>query len=201
MFIFGGIGICLLLITWVRGGQFGNKGRGYKCVLEFPLACGIGIGTPVRIRGVPIGSVVRVEPSLERVEPLIDITPQLPIPAYTASPLDGACETEGKVVCHQGHIKGQPGVAMDDLVYIMTRMARNMEAQGLDKMFDAAEAATAAIEEARPLIQRITDLVDEITPLLSEAARGEYDDGPGETDSVGIGGCLRSAEAPNRGAH
>lgn len=79
-----------------------------------------------------------------------------------ASPLDAACETEGKVVCHQGHIKGQPGVAMDDLVYIMTKMARNMEAQGLDKMFDAAEAATAAIEEARPLIHRVTDLVEEV---------------------------------------
>jgi hypothetical protein len=26
-----------------------------------------------------------------------------------ASPLDAECEAEGKVVCHQGHIKGQPG--------------------------------------------------------------------------------------------
>lgn len=26
-----------------------------------------------------------------------------------ASPLDAECESEGKVVCHQGHIKGQPG--------------------------------------------------------------------------------------------
>lgn len=69
------------------------------------------MGTPVRIRGVPVGGVLGVEPSLERVdvlievrdastviprnslveanqsglisEPLIDITPQLPIPNYT----------------------------------------------------------------------------------------------------------------------
>jgi hypothetical protein len=66
------------------------------------------------------------------------------------------------VVCHQGHIKGQPGVAMDDLVYIMTKMARNMEAQGLDRMFDAAEAATSAIEEAKPLIQEVVALVNEV---------------------------------------
>ena len=67
----------------------------------------------VQIRGVPVGSVVRVQPSLERVdvfcdikeentaiprnskilanqsgliaEPLIDITPQTPIPQYEAS--------------------------------------------------------------------------------------------------------------------
>ena len=29
--------------------------------------------------------------------------------AAQASPLDAECEAEGKVVCHQGHIKGQPG--------------------------------------------------------------------------------------------
>jgi hypothetical protein len=43
-------------------------------------------------------------------------------------------------------ISGQPGVALDDLVYIMTRIARQMEAEGFDKVFAAAEAATQAIE-------------------------------------------------------
>lgn len=45
-----------------------------QCVLEFPLACGIGVGTPVRIRGVPVGSVLTVNPSLEKVEVLIDVS-------------------------------------------------------------------------------------------------------------------------------
>ena len=39
-------------------------------------------------------------------------------------------------------ITGQPGVALDDLVYIMTRVARKMEDEGVDKMFSAAEQAT-----------------------------------------------------------
>lgn len=30
-------GVCLLLLTWIRGGQFGSKGRGYK-VRVFVLA-------------------------------------------------------------------------------------------------------------------------------------------------------------------
>ena len=30
-------------------------------------------------------------------------------------------------MCNQGHIKGQQGVALDDMVYVMTRMARQME--------------------------------------------------------------------------
>lgn len=45
-----------------------------QCVLEFPLACGIGVGTPVRIRGVPVGSVLNVNPSLEKVEVLVDVS-------------------------------------------------------------------------------------------------------------------------------
>jgi hypothetical protein len=53
------------------------------------------------------------------------------------------------------------GVAMDDLVYICTKIARQMDVSGLDRVFDAAEAATAAVEEARPLLARVVELVDE----------------------------------------
>lgn len=55
---------------------------------------------------------------------------------------------------------------MDDLVYICTKIARQMDAQGLDRIFDAAEAATSAIEEARPLLQRVVELVDEVCLLF-----------------------------------
>lgn len=51
---------------------------------------------------------------------------------------------------------------MDDLVYICTKIARQMDAQGLDRIFDAAEAATAVAEEAKPLLQRVVQLVDEV---------------------------------------
>lgn len=45
-----------------------------------------------------------------------------------ASPVELAgCEDEAAIVCHNGHIKGQQGVALDDMVYVMTRMARQME--------------------------------------------------------------------------
>lgn len=39
-----------------------------------------------------------------------------------ASPLEEECEAEGQIVCHQGRIKGQPGVAMDDLIYVSTKV-------------------------------------------------------------------------------
>jgi len=49
---------------------------------------------------------------------------------------------------------------MDDLVYICTKIARQMDAQGLERIFDAAEAVA---EEARPLLQRVVELVDEVS--------------------------------------
>ena len=58
-------------------------------------------------------------------------TTQLPLPTFSRGPLDPGCEDEDAIVCHNGHIKGQQGVALDDLVYIMTRMARQMEAEGV----------------------------------------------------------------------
>lgn len=55
------------------------------------------------------------------------------------------------------------GVALDDLVYICTKIARQMDANGLSKVFDAADTATAAIEEARPLLDNAVKLVDEVS--------------------------------------
>ena len=200
IFVFAGIGFALMLISWARGGQLGRRGQGYQAILEFPVACGISVGTPVRIRGVPVGGVLSVQPSLERVdvlveikdtttviprnslieanqsgliaEPLIDITPQPPVPVYTANPLDEECEQEGKVVCHQGRIKGERGVALDDLVYVCTKIARQMDAQGVDKVFEAMEAAQGVIADAQPLLKRAVELSNEIIPLLTELRAG-----------------------------
>lgn len=56
-----------MLIAWAKGGQLGRRGQGYQAILEFPVACGITVGTPVRIRGVQVGGVLAVQPSLEKV--------------------------------------------------------------------------------------------------------------------------------------
>lgn len=69
---------------------------------------------------------------------------------------------EIKVVVNVRHLAAVTGVAMDDLVYICTKLARQMDVQGLDKIFDTAEAAMGAIEEARPLLQRAIELVNEV---------------------------------------
>ena len=75
-----------MVITWARGGQLFSGGRGYRvrcpsppalmstmrstthpsstthldaaqCIFEFPLACGITVGTPVRVRTLSSGQL------------------------------------------------------------------------------------------------------------------------------------------------
>lgn len=67
------------------------------------------------------------------------------------------------MVCHQGRIRGERGVALDDLVYICTKLAREMDNNGMDKMFAAMESAQAAIEDAKPLLKRAVELSDEVS--------------------------------------
>ena len=61
------------MVLWWIGLHSISTHAHVQCVLEFPLACGITVGTPVRIRGVPVGSVLSVNPSLEKVEVLVEV--------------------------------------------------------------------------------------------------------------------------------
>jgi ABC-type transporter Mla subunit MlaD len=168
IFVLAGAALTYMTVQWAKGNVWGRKGQPYQAVVEFPLACGVSVGTPVRIRGVQVGSVMNVRPSLERVdvlveirdqstaiprnsiveanqsglvsEPLVDITPQLPIPTYSKGPLDPDCEREGAIVCHRGRIVGRPGVSLDDLVYITTKLARQMDNDGMDKVRGVSES-------------------------------------------------------------
>lgn len=47
------------------------------------------------------------------------------------------------------------GVALDDLVYICTKLAREIDEEGVEKIFDAAQAATAVLEDSRPMLQQV----------------------------------------------
>lgn len=199
----GGVGLFVLmgaalaggLAAWVSGASF-NKGRGYQCTVQFPEACSITVGTPVRLRGIQVGSVLNVQPHLDRVdvllevadentviprnsriyanqsgliaEPLVDIMPQLPIPDYEASPLSPLCDEEGNVVCNNGLIKGEKGVALDDLVYVCTRLMRQMDVEGMDTIVAAAETVSSALRDAQPLVDATTKLLDQVHPLLAQ---------------------------------
>jgi len=201
-FLVGGVAVIAGTTIWASGARVFKGSKRYQVVMDFPNACGIAVGTPVRIRGVRVGTAVAVRPSLESVqvvaevddeetviprrstvqanqsgliaESLIDVTPLLPIGKYSALPTDAAgCEAEGVLVCDKGHIAGEAGVALDDLVYIMTKLSNQMDLEGYSKAMGTAEAAQAAIHEARPLLQHASKLAEEILPLVKELRNGE----------------------------
>ncbi|CAK9187547.1 unnamed protein product [Ilex paraguariensis] len=183
LFLVSGTVLLALSLVWLRGFQLRSKFRKYLAVFEFAQACGISTGTPVRIRGVTVGNVIRVNPSLRSIEAvveveddkiiiprnslievnqsgllmetLIDITPRDPIPTPSVGPLDQDCGKEGLIVCDRQKIKGYQGVSLDALVGIFTRLGREVEEIGVANTYSLAERVSSVIEEARPLLTKV----------------------------------------------
>jgi len=200
LFVISGAVLLAITLVWVKGKQIRAATRKYEAVFEFQQAQGITVGTPVRIRGVDVGNVVQVRPSLERIdvvvelsdtgivvprnalvevnqsglisETLIDVTPRLPLPKPTVGPLDPACPAEGIIVCDRERIKGEQGVSLDELVGICTKIARQMDALGVDRMAGMAERLSEAVQDARPLLLKVQSMASDIEPLLKEVRQG-----------------------------
>ncbi|XP_031381948.1 protein TRIGALACTOSYLDIACYLGLYCEROL 2, chloroplastic [Punica granatum] len=196
LFLVSGAVLLALSLAWLRGFQMRSKFRKYLAVFEFSQACGICTGTPVRIRGVTVGNVIRVNSSLRKIEAvveveddkiiiprnsqvevnqsgllmetLIDITPRDPIPTPSVSPLDPECDKEGLIVCDRQKIKGHQGVSLDALVGIFTRLGREVEEIGIAKTYSLAERVSAVIEEAKPLLAKMEAMAEDVQPLLAE---------------------------------
>ncbi|CAM8981986.1 unnamed protein product [Rhodiola kirilowii] len=196
LFLVSGAVLLALSLAWLRGFQMRSKFHKYLAVLEFPQACGICTGTPVRIRGVTVGNVIRVNPSLRSIEAvvevedakiviprnslievnqsgllmetMIDITPKEPIPTPVVGPLDMDCDKEGLIVCDRQKIKGNRGVSLDELVGIFTRIGREVEAIGVGNSYAIAERVAAVIEDAKPLLAKIQAMSEDVQPLIAE---------------------------------
>ncbi|CAM6022067.1 unnamed protein product [Sphagnum balticum] len=202
MFVMAGAVLLAITLIWVNGKQIrGATTRKYEVVLEFAMAQGITVGTSVRIRGVEVGNVVEVRPSLQRIdavvelvdsgiviprnalvevnqsglvsETLIDITPRLPLPEPSLGPLDPGCSDEGLIVCDRESIKGEQGVSLDELVGICIKLARQVDDMGVANMADMAERLEKAVEEAKPLLSKAQLMAEDIGPLLKEMREGE----------------------------
>lgn len=73
LFLVSGAVLLALSLAWLRGYQLRSRFRKYLTVFEFTQACGISTGTPVRIRGVNVGSVIRVNSSLAIIEAVVEV--------------------------------------------------------------------------------------------------------------------------------
>lgn len=189
-----------VVLGWIRGLNL-QRTRSYQAVFEFPLACGIQVGTPVRVRGVGVGSVLAVRSSLEQVdvlveiadsgiriprtalveanqsgliaETLIDITPRKPVPTSLAGPLDPGCAAEGAILCDRGRLAGVTGVSLDALVAVCTRLANEVEGLGMARMWAVGQDVQATLASLAPLIAQAEGIAAELRPLLAGATSGE----------------------------
>ncbi|KAJ1695445.1 hypothetical protein LUZ63_012143 [Rhynchospora breviuscula] len=196
LFMVSGAALLALTLAWLRGFQMRSRFRKYQAVFEFSQACGICVGTPVRIRGVSVGNVVRVDSSLKSIdatveveddkiivprnslvevnqsgllmETIIDITPRDPLPTPSVGPLDPDCAKESLILCDRDRIKGQTGVSLDALVGIFTRLGREMEEIGVTKSYKLAEKVASIMQDAQPLLEKLEALAEDVKPLLSE---------------------------------
>ena len=73
LFIAGTICAAFAIISWVMGTRPGRYLTSYNFNVAFPVAYGLSIGTPVRMRGVNIGSVVGIKPSITSVDAVLQI--------------------------------------------------------------------------------------------------------------------------------
>ncbi|KAJ4979357.1 hypothetical protein NE237_010137 [Protea cynaroides] len=196
VFVVSGALLFALSLVWLKGFYMRSRSRTYQAVFEFSQACGICMGTPVRIRGVTVGNVIRINPSLKSIEAvveveddkiiipqnslievnqsgllmetLIDVTPRDPLPTPSVGPLDPECVKEGLIVCDRQKIKGHQGVSMDALIGIFTRLGHEMEEIGISKSYALAERVASVIQEAKPLLKRIEAMAEDVHPLLAE---------------------------------
>ncbi|KAF5798203.1 putative protein TRIGALACTOSYLDIACYLGLYCEROL 2 [Helianthus annuus] len=196
LFLVSGTVLLVVTLVWLRAFQLRSRFRKYLAVFEFSEACGISTGTQVRIRGVTVGNVIRVNPSLKSIEAvveveddktiiprnslievnqsgllmetMIDITPRDPIPTPSYGPLDPNCVKEGVIVCDRERLKGYQGVSLDALVGIFTRLGREVEEIGVANTYALAERAAAVIEEARPLLLKVQAMAEDVQPMLTE---------------------------------
>ncbi|KAG4969872.1 hypothetical protein AAZX31_13G059000 [Glycine max] len=196
LFLVSGAVLFALSLAWLKGFQMRSKLRKYTATFEFDQACGICTGTPVRIRGVTVGDVIGVNPSLRSIEAIveieddktiiprnslvevnqsgllmetiIDITPRDPIPTPSAGPLDQECSREALIVCDREKIKGIEGVSLDKLVGIFTRLGQDVEKIGIANSYSLAERAASIIEEAKPLLIKMKAMAEDVQPLLTE---------------------------------
>lgn len=74
LFLVSNLVLFVLSLAWLRGFQLRSKFRKYSAVFEFSQACGICNGTPVRIRGVTVGNVIQVNPSLKSIEAVVEVS-------------------------------------------------------------------------------------------------------------------------------
>ena len=135
----GAFGAVLLWLNRITPGE-----TSYKAIIEFANAGGMQKGSPVRFRGVKVGTITKVQPGTNAIdveiqinspdliipsnslieanqsglisENIIEITPKGYLPGkLSAKPLDKDCNSS-LIICNGSRLKGAIGISVDELM-------------------------------------------------------------------------------------
>ena len=197
----GGVGLFIVtavatgaaLMSWMRG-AVGSPKTSYVTNFSFPAACGIQIGTLVRVRGVTVGSVTGISPNLKAVEveakilddnvripknalveanqsgliseSLVDITPQHPIPSEEEQTASPLNVAECE---REGLIVCNGGHIEGVEGVSMDELVKYCTkfAKELDRN-DSLEAFMALADAAKPLMEKALPLLDQVNEIVEE---------------------------------
>ena len=152
----------LLLFLWLAfGGPIPFQPKGYQFKIRFPAATQLAAEADVRISGVPVGKVKKIEPS----EGLTQVTIQLN-PKFAPIPKDAKAILRQKTLLGETYIELTPGTPGSAKVPEGGRLANSQVAPTvqLDEIFRTFDPRTRAAfetwmqDQARALVGRGADL-------------------------------------------
>ena len=156
IFIFG---ICFLHVAYL----FKFKNLKYSFFIEFDNANGMMVGTPIKLRGIQVGTIQNLQLKSNCVlalaeiysyktiiakdsifettqtgllnDTVIDIIPLKNLEGYlNTSPISFSCNSS-KIICNNTYILGDRGLNYDDLVRSTTRISQRFDDPGFFYLF------------------------------------------------------------------
>ncbi|MGM3307506.1 MlaD family protein [Anabaena sp. WFMT] len=187
----GAFGAILLWLNRITPGR-----NSYKAVVEFANAGGMQKGSPVRYRGVKVGSISKIATGANAViveieisnpnllipynsvieanqsglisESIIDIVPKATLPTGTdiSKPLDKDCNPSLIICNNASNLKGQIGISVDDLI----RQSANFANQYSNEKF--YQNINRALETSADAASSVANLSRELQ-IVSKSFKGQ----------------------------
>jgi len=156
-FVLGFVAVAFGFVVWLANVRFDEPPKRYLIYFEGSVT-GLAVASPVRYRGVPVGTVVdiRIDPeNIERIRVAVDISPDTPIKTDTEATLGLQGITGIAYILLSGGTSDQPSldtVPGEEPAVIESRLS------GLEQVLDSAPKL---FEKAVILADRLTRLVDD----------------------------------------
>lgn len=187
LLILAGIALFVGLVTWLRGGVFGQ--RSYRLLVDFDSANGVQEGSAVSYRGVPVGQIRRISPGSNTVEVQVEINRgDLRIPAQSVvktsqtgligettiaiqplietnlendsipGPLAKDCDSS-LILCNGDQVDGIVGVNYEDLLE---------SSQQISEALSEALADPNTLRDVREILANTSDISGNVVGLTDE---------------------------------